>query len=122
MLSRQAADFIATEARKAIVEAFKKNDALKHWDVLDAGGSLGFDDFNLKLKFVDSTAKPLNPLGGEQTDMSIKRGLAAAGTKILFRGKRYTVVAAKVKNYQAIGEEDGRRWSLPFAGCSLVAN
>lgn len=120
MFSRQAATVIAKEAVNAIKEAFKNDNALKHWEVLEAGGSFDSNDFTLKIKFVDSNVKPMSLLGGEQTTDSVKMGLASAGTKIFFRGKRYTVVAAKVKNYQAIGEDDGRRWSLPFVGCSLV--
>lgn len=120
-MERKTANIIAEKALEAIKEAFAKDTGLRHLTVLDAGGSVGQAACTIKFSFVDSNAKPTSVLGGEVTDNIVAMGAAGSGTKIMFRGKRYTVVKAARKFYNAV-DDNGKAWRVPFAGSTLAKN
>ena len=120
-MERKTANVIAEKALEAIKEAFAKDTGLRHLTVLDAGGSIGSGACTIKFSFVDSNAKPTSLLGGEVTDSIVSLGAAGSGTKIMFRGKRYTVVKAARKFYSAV-DESGKAWRVPFVGSTLAKN
>lgn len=118
-----AAKIVAEKAIQAIKNAIANDPAISHFDCHMDGLTAyrGEERFVLKLIFLDSTKKPTSLLGGEVTDNIVALGAAGSGTKIMFRGKRYTVVKAARKFYNAV-DESGKAWRIPFIGSTLAKN
>jgi hypothetical protein len=120
-MEHRTANIIVNKALEAIKTAFANDKSLKDIIVSNAGGSFTKGVCTVRLSFVDKNHAPSSIFGGEVSDEIVSLGAAGAGTKIMFRGKRYTVVKAARKYYNAI-DEAGKAWRVPFENSTLAPN
>ena len=117
-MNRSMTDSAASKSLAAIREAMKNDPVFKDYTVVDAGGSFDYNSFALKFAFVNTNAAVVNNMNTVVSG-SVEHGLAMPGTKIEFRGKKYTVVKAARKFYHAVDEND-KQWRVPFVGSKMV--
>jgi len=117
-MNRSMIDSAASKSLVAIREAMKNDPVFNDYTIVDAGGSFDYNSFTLKFAFVNTNAAVVNNMNTVVYG-SVEHGLALPGTKIEFRGKKYTVVKAARKFYHAVDEND-KRWRVPFVGSKMV--